>query len=461
MKPTKRMLKYANENFNEVKHTTLNPDGPGVVRIHLIPPRMEGNVVEASVAIINGQDIVPVNFSWAILLTEFINEVNKYKGRPVTEWDSKVIIDNAVSGVKKVFPLISKKLIRNDIYTIMHTFTQVAYGETPDEKIQYVSLGEYADYMSAPHRMDLLVSAMTKDGNWHCNQNCIHCYAAGQTLVSENELSTADWKKIIDKCREACIPQVTFTGGEPTMRDDLIELIDYAQWFVTRLNTNGIKLTKEYCGRLREVSLDSCQITFYSYDEDIHNKLVGANQYVNTLAGIDNAIEAGINVSVNTPLCTLNKDYLKTLEFLNNHGVIYVTCSGLITTGNACTEISESLQLSTDEIEDILAKAVEYCKDNGMEISFTSPGWIKEEFFEQHGLNRPTCGACLSNMAVTPGGNVVPCQSYLSDKPLGSMLKDDWSVIWNNEACKIRRSFSAEQTGECPLRLQKTEEVQR
>jgi len=272
--------------------------------------------------------------------------------------------------------------------------------------------------------MDLLVSAMTKDGCWHCNQQCVHCYAAGQELVSEDELSTDDWKKIIDKCRESMIPQITFTGGEPTMREDLFELIDYSKWFVTRLNTNGIKLTKEYCEQLMKVSLDSCQITFYSDDEEIHNSLVGADQYVNTVAGIENAIEAGINVSINTPLCSLNRDYVKTLEFLHEKGIMYVTCSGLITTGNALKEKSESLQLSTEELKQILSDAVKYCNENEMEISFTSPGWIEEEFFNGLNINKPVCGACLSNMAITPGGNVVPCQSDLNNTPLGNMLTD-------------------------------------
>lgn len=448
----KRIIKYAQENFNEVMHTTLNPEGPGVVRIHLIPPKMEGDMPGASVAIINGQDVVPVNTSWAILLTEFIKEVNKYHGKEVSEWDSVSIVKETVKDVRKVFPLLPKKVIENDIFTIMNTFTQIAYGETPDEAVGYMSLGEYAPYMRAPHRMDLLVSAMTKDGCWHCNQNCIHCYAAGQNLVSEKELSTEEWKKIIDKCRESMIPQLTFTGGEPTMRDDLFELIDYSKWFVTRLNTNGIKLTSDYCKKLAEVSLDSCQITFYSYDEKIHNSLVGANQYENTLSGIENALSAGLNISINTPLCTLNKDYVKTLEFLRDKGVTYVTCSGLITTGNALSEKSENLQLTKEEIKEILGAAVEFCAKNEMEISFTSPGWIEESYFEKLGINKPTCGACLSNMAVTPGGNVVPCQSFLSDEPLGNMLTDSWDVIWNNENCIKRREFSAMMTGECPLR---------
>ena len=452
MKTPKRVIKYAKENFNEVMHTTLDPEGPGVVRIHLVPPKYSDDEVPGSVAIINGQDVVPVNTAWAILLSEFIKEVNKYSGKAITGSDAVYIVEETCRNMRKVFPLIPSTIFKKDIKRIMETFTKIAYGEVPDEYISYMSMGEYAPFMNAPHRMDLLVSSMVKEGKWHCNQNCVHCYAAGQELVSENELSTDEWKTIIDKCREAMIPQITFTGGEPTMREDLFELIDHAQWFVTRLNTNGIKLTKEYCEKLKEVSLDSCQITFYSCDEGIHNKLVGKEMYKETLAGIENAVSTGLNVSINTPLCTLNRDYVKTLEFLHEKGVMYVTCSGLITTGNALKDASESLQLTGKELEEILADAVNYCNENGMEISFTSPGWIGEEFFDEHGLNKPACGACLSNMAVTPGGNVVPCQSFLSAKPFGNMLKDKWEDIWNADACKVRREYSALMTGDCPLR---------
>lgn len=452
MKPSKRVISYIDNNLNEVLHTTLNPEGPGVVRIHLIPPAKVEEEPGASIAIINGQDIIPLNTSWTILLAEFIREVNQYSGREITEEETESILKNTCKNVRKVFPLLSKKLLRDDIYTIMKTFTQIAYGEPVDESIEYISIGDYAPYMKAPHRMDLLVSAMTKDGSWHCNQKCVHCYAAGQTLAEEKELDTAEWKRIIDKCREAGIPQITFTGGEPTMREDLTELIDYSKWFVTRLNTNGIKLTRDYCRELKKASLDSMQITFYSCDEEMHNKLVGANQYENTVQGIENAIEEGLNISINTPLCTLNRDYVKTLEFLKEKGVRYVTCSGLITTGNATEAESMSLQLSGEQIQEILKEAVGYCHRNGMEISFTSPGWISEEFFKEYGLMTPNCGACLSNMAITPSGNVVPCQSDLSGEPLGNMLTDSWESIWNSERCQKKRAYSAKMLGECPLR---------
>ena len=440
------------KNFDEVMHTTLNPEGPGAVRIHLIPPKEEEGEVQPSVAIINGQDVIPVNVAWAVVLSEFIKQVNKYDGKAVSDEDVDRILEETCNEVKKVYPLLSRKKIREDVYLMMRSFTQIARGEAPDQEIGYMNLGDYAPHMRAPHRMDVMVSAMTKDGLWHCNQKCIHCYAAGQIHAEEPELSTEEWKLILDKLRAAGVPQVTFTGGEPTMRDDLFELISHARWFISRLNTNGAKLTREYCIGLKNAELDSLQITFYSSDIEIHNKLVGAPQFDNTVNGIKNAIETGLSVSINTPLCTLNRDYVKTLEFLHELGVIYVTCSGLITTGNALSEESESLQLGKYDLMKILKDAVDYCYANGMELNFTSPGWIENDFFEELGISTPTCGACLSNMAITPGGKVVPCQSWLSDDVLGNMILDEWKDIWESEACKKHRDYSAKMEGLCPLR---------
>ena len=448
----KQIISYMDTVFDKVLHTTLNPNGPGAIRIHLIPPKKQENELNPSVAIINGSDIVPVNYAWAVILAEMIRETNRYDGKEIGEEQIQSILNKTAEKVKKIMPVFTKRQIKNDIQTIYRTLKQIAYREEVTTNVQYMSMGEYAQYMTAPHRMDLMVSAMTKNGKWHCNQKCIHCYAAGQKLSEEEELSAEDWKKILKKCRTAGIVQVTFTGGEPTMRDDLIELIREARWFVSRLNTNGIRLTREYCHELRKAELDSVQITFYSQDPEIHNRLVGASQYQNTVNAIENAISEGLSVSVNTPLCTLNADYVKTLQFLHEKGVIYVTCSGLITTGNAVLDESEKLQLTSSQLEKILRDGVRYCNENGMEIAFTSPGWIEESVFEELNIPAPSCGACLSNMAVTPGGNIVPCQSWLSDQPLGSMLHDDWETIWESEICTAQRNYSSEMTGECPLR---------
>lgn len=448
----KRYLDYMKNTFNEVLHTTLNPEGPGAIRIHLIPPRQEDERMTASLVMINGSDILPLNPFWAVLVAELIRNTNKFDGKPLSEEIIEGIVDESVISVHRIIPFYSKSLIKKDLETLYMTFRQIAFHEPVTTDICTVSVADYADHMRAPHRMDLMVSAMTKDGFWNCNQKCVHCYAAGQECSDEEELSTEDWKKILDQCRKVCIPQVTFTGGEPTMREDLFELIRYSRWFISRLNTNGIKLSPEYCRKLRESELDSVQITFYSIDPDVHNVLVGASQYDKTYAAIKNAIEAGLSVSINTPLCTLNRNYVSTLKALHELGVHYVTCSGLITTGNASLEASEKLQLDSEELKSILKEAVEYCFSNEMEIAFTSPGWVESEFCDQLGISVPSCGACLSNMAITPGGNVVPCQSWLDEEPLGNMLKDSWDEIWNTSKSRNLRAYSAQLTGNCPLR---------
>lgn len=118
------------------------------------------------------------------------------------------------------------------------------FGKHEEGEIASITIGEYAKFMTAPHRIDLLISSMQKGENWNCNQKCIHCYAAGQKQACSTELSTEEWKKIIDKCKEANIPQITFTGGEPTIREDLVELVEYSKWFVTRINTNRSTFNK-------------------------------------------------------------------------------------------------------------------------------------------------------------------------------------------------------------------------
>lgn len=449
-----REKRYELKNWNGVVHTTWNPKGPGVVRIHMIPPRFSLFRHTPSVVILNGQDILPLNEAWAVLLTEFVNHVNAFGPHEMNDSELQALLQDVFHNVRKVYPSVPDEQLKEDLLLIMDTFEAIARGEEPKAEIGRMSLSDYAPYMSAPHRMDLMLSAMTKDGHWNCNQKCLHCYAAGQPLSETEELSTADWKDIIAACKKAKIPQLTFTGGEPTLRSDLFELIAEAKWFVTRLNTNGVLLTPEFCQKLMDSELDSVQITLYSSEPQTHNELVGADNFEKTAAGIRNALAAGLNVSVNTPLCSKNKDYRQTLLFLKELGVEYVTCSGLIVTGNAEKKESAATQLSPDEIYETVKGAAEYCFASGLEIDFTSPGWIAEEKLRALGLKVPSCGACLSNMAVTPNGKVIPCQSWLSDEVLGDMRTDRFEKIWKHPSCKKHRSFSAKTLQVCPLRKQ-------
>lgn len=444
------------EYRNGVSHCTFNPEGPGVVRIHLIPPKFRLLRSSAYIVILNGYYLLPLGYSWALILSNFMKEVNKFDGKPITEEDEAKIVKHTVCNVHKVYSTVPKKNIEEDLEDLLDVLFAVARGCDPNAEIERLSIRAYRDNMTAPHRMDLMVSAMTDScGKWKCNQKCIFCYAAGQEMGKAKELTTEEWKQAIDRLDKARVPMVTFTGGEPTQRTDIVELVSHAKRMVTRLNTNGVNLTPELTGQLKEAGLDSLQVTLYSHDEAVHNALVGSNHYADTVQGIRNAVAAGLDISINTPLCKKNADYTKTLDFIYRLGVRFVTVSGLICTGMAGIN-HEEYDLSSAELFEAVKTAKEFCNHHEMEIDFTSPGLIDAERLDDLGMNVPMCGACLSNMAVAPDGSVVPCQSWLgADASLGNILTASFKKIWNHPMCKSLRNMSEQQALACPFRAQK------
>ena len=435
-----------------MRHITLDPKGRGVLRIHMIPPRQDADNAPF-LLLLNGSRLVPLNLSWAILLATLMDQLQAYEGQELAEDQWESLLTAAVEETHRTYPRTKRQTLASDLHLMLTSLIAIAQGREPEAEVGLLTLSDYAPEMTAPHRMDLMVSAMEKDGAWHCNQKCLHCYAAGQPMGETPELSTEQWKTALELLRRANIPQVTFTGGEPTLRSDLVELVRAAEWFVTRLNTNGRALTPELCAGLYDASLDSVQVTLYSAEGNIHNQLVGVNGFNDTVQGIRHAVEAGLIVSVNTPLCSLNTHYADTLRFAHSLGVRYATCSGLIPSGSACGQESRATALTPDELTDILRQAVETARELGMELDFTSPGWLDEETLRELGLSLiPSCGACLSNMAVTPDGKVVPCQSWLSDAPLGDLLHDDWKDIWNDPRCAAIRAESVKMDHLCQLR---------
>lgn len=448
---TWREKRYRRAHLSCVRHITLDPKGPGVVRIHMIPPRTE-SPEDPFLLLLNGAQLVPLTLSWAVLLANFMDRLEPFSGCEISEEDWAGMVRGAVDETHRTYPRTDRALLQEDLELMLRSLVAIAQGREPDVAVGALTLGEYADKMSAPHRMDLMVSAMTRGGAWHCNQKCLHCYAAGQPMGESRELTTAEWKDVLARLRAANIPQVTFTGGEPTLRGDLVELVDAAQWFVTRLNTNGRLLTPQLCRALAEASLDSVQVTLYAADAEAHNTLVGAPGFDETVRGIRNAVDAGLIVSVNTPLCSLNRDYAATLRFAAALGVRYATCSGLIPSGGAEGAESRATRLSAEELTEILQSAVAAAHELSMELDFTSPGWLPEQTLRALGLHLiPSCGACLSNMAVAPDGTVIPCQSWLGGTALGNILTDDWPAIWDGEACRAIRAESAKMEHICQL----------
>ena len=79
---------YEERYLRNVIHTTLNPYGPGSVRIHMVPPKRTLNKEVPYLVFLNGSDILPIKISWAILLSGFIEEVNLYEGKEITKEDA-------------------------------------------------------------------------------------------------------------------------------------------------------------------------------------------------------------------------------------------------------------------------------------------------------------------------------------------------------------------------------------
>lgn len=457
---TFRERRYRRAHLDCVRHITLDPKGPGVVRIHMIPPR-DDTPDAPFLLLLNGAQLVPLNLSWAIMLANLMDQLQAYEGQDLAEDQWESLLTAAVEETHRTYPRTKRQTLASDLHLMLTSLVAIAQGREPEAEVGLLSLSDYAPEMTAPHRMDLMVSAMEKDGGWHCNQKCLHCYAAGQPMGEVKELDTAQWKELLQRLQAANIPQVTFTGGEPTLRSDLVELVNAAQWFVTRLNTNGRRLTADLCKALYEASLDSVQVTLYSDKAAVHNALVGVDGFGDTVAGIKNAVESGLIVSINTPLCSVNRDYADTLRFAASLGVRYATCSGLIPSGGATTEGSVATRLSQAELTDILRTAVETAHSLDMELDFTSPGWLPEETLRALGLQLiPSCGACLSNMAVTPDGTVVPCQSWLGGVTLGNVLTDPWEKIWTNPQCAAIRAESAKMEHLCQLQAGNRKEAE-
>lgn len=447
-------------------HATLDPRGSGVARLHLVPPKPSPDD-PPWLLFINGWHIVPIGPSWAGLLSAFLTELASWTkvDQEIGDEQLEEVLSATCAKMHGDYSRIPLPTFRRDLSEIVGIILAIAHGDVeniPSDLQMDFSLRDYARFMSAPHRMDLIVAPMTMDGKWACPLHCFKiCYAMGQPAMDVSQipsettsqpLTYVQWLEVIDTMRLIGVPQLTFTGGEPLTNPDIVRLIEYARWHVTRLNTSGVLMTPEMARRLAAASLDGVQITLYFRDASIHEKLVGTRDaHALTVAGIRNAVAAGLSVSVNTPLVRANADYADTLRFVNSLGVRYVTCSGLIPTGGAPGLIARGEALENTELFEALKQATAVAEELGMELSFTSPGWLSAEQLKSLGLNQSVCGACLSNMAVTPAGAVVPCQSWLNDRyGLGNILTTPWEQIWNHPDCRKLRTEAA-MGDDCPL----------
>ncbi|MRS01958.1 radical SAM protein [bacterium] len=258
---------------------------------------------------------------------------------------------------------------------------------------------------SAPYRMDLAIT-------YRCNNACAHCYNGRPRNYPE--LSTEEWFKILDELWKIGIPHIVFTGGEPTLREDLPELIRHAEanGQITGINTNGRKLKdKAYLQKLVDAGLDHVQITFESHIPEIHDQMVcHAGAWQETMEGLKNTLESNLYVMTNTTMLTLNKAAIpETLEFLGQLGLKTIGLNALIYSGHGATV---GTGLSESELQPILETAQTITNKYHQRLIWYTPTQYCNFDPVQMGLGVKGCTAALYNMCVEPNGDVIPCQSY-------------------------------------------------
>jgi radical SAM protein with 4Fe4S-binding SPASM domain len=247
---------------------------------------------------------------------------------------------------------------------------------------------------------------------------------------------------------------LTFTGGEPTLRVDLPELLLYAQnkGIVTGLITNGRKLKeKAYVETLEKAGLDFAQVTLESHKPQIHDLMTGAKgSWKETVAGIKNLAQSQIYVTTNTTLSKYNApDFLKTIDYIKELNVAAFGCNSLIYSGKA-NAVSEEFVVSFETLKELLPKIHDKAHQSGLKFLWYTPTQYCRFDPVQLGLGIKSCTAAMINMCVGPNGDVYPCQSYFES--LGNILTAKWEKIWNNPlAVKIRnREYVEPKCKDCP-----------
>jgi MoaA/NifB/PqqE/SkfB family radical SAM enzyme len=220
------------------------------------------------------------------------------------------------------------------------------------------------------------------------------------------ELSADEWRAILDKAWGAGIPHVTFTGGEPTLREDLSLLIAHAEklGMVCGLLTDGAALAdKKYLDELLQTGLDHILLTLHPDDAD-------AWKAIQLIVAADVFIT--VHLTVNKAIA---KDGEKIVERLAEAGVQNISLSA--PDKNFLGDML-AIQQRASELDLTLRW------DLPVPYSESNPA-----AYETEDDNVPA-GAGRAWLYVEPDGDVLPAQGE-ADKVMGNMVNDPWEKIYN------------------------------
>jgi putative heme d1 biosynthesis radical SAM protein NirJ2 len=282
-----------------------------------------------------------------------------------------------------------------------------------------------------------------------CNLNCPHCYRDASKALPD-ELTTSEAKNMLRQISEAGFKIMIFSGGEPLLRNDIFELLEYARSLEMRpvFGTNGTLLDRETVKRLKKSGAAAMGISLDSTDAEKHDRFRGVpGGFDKTLEGMKNCLEAGLRFQIHTTVMDWNYDEIdKITDFAVESGATAHHIFFLVPTGRAAHMASEIMK--PEKYEELLDRIMERQSQIPIELKPTcAPQFMR--IARQKGLKMRFTRGCIAGIAyclIGPTGNVQPC-AYL-DMNLGNVRDIPFTKIWrDSEVFKKLRTM--EYSGIC------------
>ena len=197
-----------------------------------------------------------------------------------------------------------------------------------------------------------------------CNLKCVHCYNDSSTCAGD-ELSTDEAKKVLDSLVDFGVPSVLFSGGEPLMRPDLFELIEYATGRGLRavISTNGTLIKAETVQRIKNSGVSYVGISLDGIGE-INDKFRGvAGAFDNAVQGIKNCQDAGVRIGLRLTLTKKNVQDLESLfGFFESENIERACFYHFVPSGRGGKMAADDLThaQSREAVDMIMAKTRQY-----------------------------------------------------------------------------------------------------
>lgn len=311
-------------------------------------------------------------------------------------------VDIVINQVSKRYQ-VDKSQIKADFMAFKDKIDTLIH--TPDlDPVTYLDIERQEPYsaeISAPYRMDCALTYRVGEGS--------HIEHAPVDRV-DRELSTEEWGIILNKAAKIGIPHLLFTGGEPTLREDLPDLILKAEelGLVTGLLTNGLKLgDDDYRNTLLRNGLDHLMIVFDTKKEEMWRIL-------------EMVLAEDIFTTVHL---TLRKD-----EILNPQ---IKRLAEMGANALSLSTVDKNMNEKLQELRDTAAvQQLDLVWDLPVPYSCNNP--VALELEEADDSQEPPEGAGKAWLYVEPDGDVLPSQG-MYDQILGNFLTDPWEDIWKTK----------------------------